>query len=124
MKQIDSTEDRRTQRSDDPLVALYYQLNERRTEANLDALVIANADGFVVAGAGGWAACEELAAYAPLLASGADLLDDACVDVRPFDIDGERVFLCARGKLRSFVHDAAIDAAIEGSRRILSRIAA
>jgi hypothetical protein len=86
---------------------------------------VASADGFVVGGVGGWAACEELAAHAPLLAAGASaLLDDGSVDVRPFDIDGEQVFLCARGKSRSRSHEAAIGAAIEGTRRILSRIAA
>jgi hypothetical protein len=59
--------ERRVRRSDDPLVALHYQLAEVRQKANLQALVLADASGVVVAGSGSWPVCEELAAYAPLL---------------------------------------------------------
>src|SRR5258708_7737843 len=61
-------EDRRRQRSDDPLVALHYQLTHARRDGRLEAVVVADDWGVVLAGAGAWAACEELAAYAPLLA--------------------------------------------------------
>ena len=61
-------EDRRQRRSVDPLIALHYHLAQARTQSSLDAIVVADASGVVVAGAGSWAACEELAAYAPLLA--------------------------------------------------------
>ena len=43
--------DRRKHRSDDPLVALHHQLSHVRTEADLDAVVIADGAGLVVAGA-------------------------------------------------------------------------
>jgi hypothetical protein len=59
--------ERRTRRSNDPLVALHYQLAEVRQKANLQALVLADTSGVVVAGSGSWPVCEELAAYAPLL---------------------------------------------------------
>src|SRR5208282_2231924 len=61
-------EDRRRKRSQDPLIALHYQLAHARQDGELEAIVLADTSGIVVAGAGSWATCEELAAYAPLLA--------------------------------------------------------
>ena len=85
----------------------------------------------VVAGAGAWATCEELAAYAPLLAQGQWTepgLDDTSrvaelrgeVDVQSVDVDGQTVLLCARGGRRAA---AAMDRAAAGVARIL-RVAA
>jgi hypothetical protein len=101
-------DDRRRKRSHDPLVALHYQLAQARQDARLEAIVVADDSGVVVAGAGAWAVCEELAAYAPLLAQGgwtepgarqpsraAELR--AQVDVMPVEVDGQIVLLCARG---------------------------
>jgi hypothetical protein len=120
--------DRRQKRSDDPLVALHYQLADARREGRLDAIVVADDSGVVVAGAGAWAACEELAAYAPLLAHGvwnepgleptsrvAELR--ANVDVLPVDIAGQLVLLCARGGWR---RATAMERAAEGIVRILT----
>jgi hypothetical protein len=121
-------EDRRRKRSDDPLVALHYQLTQVRHEGRLDAIVLADDAGVVVAGAGAWPACEELAAYAPLLAEGvwnepalsadsrvAELRMD--VDVQPVDIEGQSVLLCARGgRMRAM----AMEKAAQGVARILS----
>jgi hypothetical protein len=104
-------EDRRRKRSDDPLVALHHQLARARLEGRFDAIVVADTAGLVVAGAGAWAACEELAAYAPLLAPApgrpaAAQAEDADsrfaelraeVEVRPVDVGGQTVLLCARG---------------------------
>ena len=59
--------ERRTRRSDDPLVALHYKLAATRKDRGLDAIVVADADGLVIAGAGAWPLCEEVAAYAPML---------------------------------------------------------
>ncbi|HXN31155.1 MAG TPA: hypothetical protein VN894_04810 [Polyangiaceae bacterium] len=123
------SEDRRQNRSDDPLVALHYQLAHARREGRLDAIVVADDAGVVVAGAGGWAVCEELAAYAPLLAHGvwnepglggedshiAALRKD--VDVRPVDVGGLLVLLCARG---GWLRAAAMKNAAEGVARILT----
>jgi hypothetical protein len=124
-------EERRRRRSEDPLVALHYQLTQARQEGRLEAIVIADDAGVVVAGAGSWAVCEELAAYAPLLAQGmwtepglsgesrvAELRTE--VDVQSVEIEGQRVLLCAwGGRMRT----AALHKAAEGVVRILGRAA-
>jgi hypothetical protein len=126
-----ASEDRRRKRSDDPLVALHYQLTHVRQEGRLDAIVVADDSGFVVAGAGSWAVCEELAAYAPLLAHGiggepglrepsriAELRPE--VDVQPLNVDGQTVLLCARGgRMRT----SAMNRAAKGVARILTKAA-
>ncbi|CAN5352543.1 hypothetical protein BH09MYX1_BH09MYX1_10450 [soil metagenome] len=111
MQTIQSNE-RRRRRSADPLVALHYQLTHARSEAAFDTIVIADRAGVVVAGAGSWAACEELAAYAPLLESGsfgesermAELRER--VTMRSVDIGGDSVLLCAIAS-RAPVNEAA-----------------
>jgi hypothetical protein len=123
--------ERRKERSSDALVALYYQLSHAHREAGLDTIVVADTSGLVVAGAGTWAACEELAAYAPLLAQGDS--DGICgpersrlsqlvseVDVKPIDVDGHTLLLCVRGAQR---RGASIDRAAAGVARILSTAA-
>jgi hypothetical protein len=128
------TDERRSKRSNDPLIALHYQLAQARTEASLEAVVVADESGLVVAGAGTWAMCEELAAYAPLLAQGQwsePGLDDTSrvaelrgeVDVQPVDVDGQTVLLCSRGGLRRVAAMAAMERAAVGVARIL-RVAA
>jgi len=136
-------EDRRRKRSSDPLIALHYQLSHARNDGSLETLVLADPSGVVVAGAGSWAACEELAAYAPLLARTGDATgrsdseragDDPSssrifamrreVEVRELTIAGQNVFLCARGASGS-EGDAsfaalAMDHAAQGITRILS----
>jgi hypothetical protein len=124
-------EDRRRTRSEDPLVALHYQLAHARQEGRLEAIVVADDAGVVVAGAGSWAVCEELAAYAPLLAQGvwhepgmsrtsrvAELRTE--VDVQPVTIEGQTVLLCARG---GWMRAMAMEKAAEGVARILTRAA-
>ncbi len=126
-----TAEDRRRKRSEDPLVALHYQLAHARTEGRLEALVVADDAGVVVAGAGSWAVCEELAAYAPLLAQGiwsepgngrtsrvAQLRTE--VDVQPVDVGGQTVLLCARGGI---LRSSAMERAASGVARILQRAA-
>jgi hypothetical protein len=124
------SEDRRRKRSQDPLVALHYQLAHARHEGSLEAIVVADDSGVVVAGAGSWAVCEELAAYAPLLAQGvwnepgligpsrvAELAaPEAQVDVQSVKVDGQTVLLCARGGGR---RGAAMERAAQGVARIL-----
>jgi hypothetical protein len=131
MARMTFLEDRRRRRSEDPLGALHYQLTQARHEGRLEAIVVADDAGVVMAGAGSWAVCEELAAYAPLLAQGvwtepgstsesrvAELRTE--VDVQSVEIEGQQVLLCARGgRMRA----AAMDRAAEGIVRILSRAA-
>jgi hypothetical protein len=106
-------EERRQKRSRDPLVALHYQLAHARRRGSLDAIVVADSRGVVVAGAGSWAMCEELAAYAPLLAQAEPrLLQPARFEevhatridalrtqtsIARFEIDDQELLLCARG---------------------------
>jgi hypothetical protein len=132
------TEERRRKRSDDPLVALHYQLAHARQEGRLEAIVVADDSGVVVAGAGAWAHCEELAAYAPLLAHGvwsepgADLESRVAelrseVDVQPVAVDGQTVLLCSRGAKTgargtvtgAMTGQAALEKAALGVARIL-----
>ncbi len=124
-------EERRLQRSEDPLVALHYQLARTRRDGRLDALVVADDAGLVLAGVGGWAVCEELAAYAPLIAQGlwsepllgrgsrAALLQSE-VEVQAVDVDGQTVLLCSRG---GDARGAAMKQATHGVARILKRAA-
>jgi hypothetical protein len=116
-------EERRKKRSSDPLVALHYQLSTARTDADLDAVVLADTSGVVVAGAGSWATCEELAAYAPLLAAG-EILEVARIDAMRSEIEVQRVtghdvLLCTRGKNPNGRRSESIARAAEGVSRIL-----
>ena len=121
-------EERRRKRSDDPLIALHYQLSHARHDGDLEAIVLADPSGVVVAGAGAWAVCEELAAYAPLMAQGVEWNEPgvgpsarmaslrAEVDVQQMEVDGMEIILCARGgQLRG----AMIARAAKGVSRIL-----
>lgn len=123
-------EDRRQKRSDDPLVALHYQLAHARSRGALDAIVVADAAGVVVAGAGSWAACEELAAYAPLLASARPAGDanGSRVDVLRRDTavtrvewggDDVELLVCARGGAAGRGRDVTLAEAMSGVARIL-----
>jgi len=138
---ISQISERRRRRSADPLVALHYQLSETRSRGEVDAIVVADASGVVVAGAGSWPVCEELAAYAPLLAEGAwaSMTGDVSsrvetlrkdVEVRALSVAGQEVLLCARRQRRG--EGRAIGAAVErdldqaaaGISRILQSAAA
>lgn len=119
--------ERRRRRSDDPVTALHYQLSTTRAEANLDAVVLVDPTGCLVAGAGAWPACEELAAYAPLLANPEAIQSAAVgsriaaltaeVEVQSLTVDGGEVLLCGRGGTAE--RGASIARAAEGCLRIL-----
>jgi hypothetical protein len=125
--------ERRRRRSSDPLVALHYALSHARHEGELDAIVLADTSGLVVAGAGSWAVCEELAAYAPLLAHAEPVGIEASqrldslrqeVEVRALEVAGQQVLLCARGPAcRSGVLDPSVTRAAQGIDRILRGVA-
>lgn len=116
-------EDRRRRRSLDPLVALHYQLSSARKEGAIDTIVVADGEGVVVAGAGSWASCEELAAFAPLIARGEAMLGHERVTVRSVDVGGDHVLLCTRAAQATEelgeVRQAAIERAAVGVSRIL-----
>ncbi len=116
--------DRRLRRSDDPLVALHYQLSETRRRGGIAAIVVADTSGLVVAGAGSWPLCEELAAFAPLLqegtvdalpSRGGDLAE--AVAVRTVQAGGQDVLLCYRG---GQIPPELLGAAANGIARILA----
>lgn len=100
--------ERRRRRSDDPITALHYQLAFTRAEASFEAIVLVDESGCLVAGAGAWATCEELAAFAPLLAHETEVRSSAVgsrvavlsseVTVKSFVVGGAEVLLCGRGK--------------------------
>jgi hypothetical protein len=127
-----SDHDRRLRRSSDPLVALHYQLSSARARGDLDAIVVADPSGVVVAGAGSWPVCEELAAYAPLLADGdwgsmssqvssrVETLRGE-VDVRSVAIGDHEVLLCVRQKRRNGeIAATQLEEAARGVSRILT----
>jgi hypothetical protein len=115
-------EERRKQRSADPLVALHYQLAQSKSRSAAEAIVLADTAGVVVAGAGSWVICEELAAYAPLFGQPGGLparvasLRAEC-EVREMTAGGQAMLLCAMG--RSSARTRAADLAAEGVVRIL-----
>ena len=129
---MDRPDDRRSRRSEDPITALHYQLAHARHDAALEAMVLVDASGALVAGAGAWPVCEELAAFAPLLARQGDVGSDhlrAATDVlresvalRSMSVDGYEVFLAAKGAQGAAV-DASMVRAAAGCLRIL-RVAA
>jgi hypothetical protein len=126
-KPMPETHERRTHRSDDPIVALHYQLSAVRTEAAFDAVVLVDGTGCLVAGAGAWPVCEELAEYAPFLAhrtsaQSAEVLSQTGeisrdTHVRAMDIEGCEVLLCAKGGGSEV--SPWIVRAVAGCRRIL-----
>lgn len=119
--------ERRRHRSSDTITALHYQLAAIRREAALEAVVLVDDTGCLVAGAGAWPVCEELAAYAPLLAEDPRTLRtivsariaaiSAQAERLAFDVDGQEVLLCGRGGTDK--RSGALNRAAEGVRRIL-----
>lgn len=90
-------------------------------------MVLVDETGALVAGAGAWPVCEELAAYAPLLARRESLHGETQatieayrseVTLRSLSVDGYEVFLAARGAPGRAV-DASMVRAAAGCRRIL-----
>jgi hypothetical protein len=127
LSRVMSFQERRRKRSQDPLVALHYQLATARKDAAVETLVLADPSGVMVAGAGAWAACEELAAYAPLLAETAADREPSRfaslrteVELRMLSIDGQEVLLCARSPRRDPRLGATLDRAAQGVARILA----
>src|SRR4051812_33674782 len=119
--------ERRRRRSEDPVTALHYQLSLTRWEAGLDAVGLVDDRGCLVAGAGACPACEELAAYAPLLANPRAVAHanvgspvsrlSGDVEVHTIAVSGGEAVLCGLGG--SAERAASMARAIAGCRRIL-----
>jgi hypothetical protein len=125
--------DRRRERSSDPHAALSLQLSYVRSEARLDALVLATHDGLAIAHAGDLALCSELAALAPLLSSDHSNLDASAsaadiqqglLFVRAVNFEGTALYLASCGDNASDSAPAEVDRwlieATEGVTRILA----
>lgn len=114
--------ERRAQRSQDPYLALCFQLEHSRTHGALDAMVVAMDNGLLVAGAGEESLCEALGAVAPLV-DGLRFegvmpraLDGQNIDVRTMRLEGEMLYVASAG-LRPA--DVWLQRSINGVRRIL-----
>ena len=132
-------DERRRKRSDDPLVALHYQLAHARTEGRFDAVVVADGSGVVVAGAGRMGhlrRARRVRALCSPRASGPSRASTTRrgspsfareVDVQPVDVDGQTVLLCSRGGGRrtgAMDRAAAWRRADPARRRVVRRLAA
>lgn len=118
--------DRRGPGRDDTLAALGEMLDSIRRDSDFRAIAIADGSGVLVAGAGAFAACEELAAWAPLALTQVandtvpTRLDLALrkMQVRRLTIDGIEVLLCGDGGEGDALRRAAAGCArILGGRR-------
>jgi len=121
----DPTLERRRHRSDDALSALTRLLEAARARAGLDALAVADTAGLLVAGAGASQTCEELAAWAPVVArapandavAGMGAPFDGRTSLRRLFVGGSEIVVACLGKNRS---TAELDAVSAGCQRILS----
>lgn len=126
MSERKAIQERRKQRSTDPLVALHYQLAQSRSQSAVEAIVLADTSGVVVAGAGSWVICEELAAYAPLFSQRDEDLPArvaslrAECEVREMTAGGQPMLLCAMGKTAA--RSRATEHASSGVARILEAV--
>jgi hypothetical protein len=117
--------ERRHRRSEQPTMALRYQLEHTREQARLEAVVLADESGLVVGEAGDPAVCTELAAIAPWMLRTAarfpmpPLLRGADVCVRSVHVHGVPLHLAAIGG--SIARDAVIASSLRGVERILTR---
>jgi hypothetical protein len=122
----DPTLERRLHRSDDALSALTRLLEAARARAGLDALAVADTAGLLVAGAGAAQTCEELAAWAPVMARAA--ANDATpaasapfgggTSTRRVFVAGSEIVVACLGQARSAAEE--LDVVSAGCQRILS----
>jgi hypothetical protein len=118
------SQERRRHRSDDTLSALTRLLEAARNRAGLDALAIADTAGLLVAGAGASQTCEELAAWAPVVAQTA--ANDADLgapfagrtSLRRLFVGGTEIVVACLGQAPSAARE--LDAVSAGCQRILS----
>lgn len=115
--------ERRIRRSADPAEALRYQIDHVRSEARLDALVLADEQGMEVASSGEHDLCTELAAIAPLYTMAtrmpsSTLLGEVDIAVRAVRAHGQWLFLASVGG--TVARDALLANSARGVQRILA----
>lgn len=115
--------ERRVERSGSLDNALELLLRTQRARGEMDLMVLATADGVIVASDGPSEVCEELAAYAPLLARGLALTIDSKrlrgVSVHAFMVGRQEMVLATRGGVDDRLTSALALASIQGATRIL-----
>jgi hypothetical protein len=119
--------ERRRRRSDDPQVALAYQLETCHQQGGLEAMVLADEDGFCIAASGDPDTCAEIAARLGMMGHKTEQFNGVLlgpdrrwdIDMRRFDIDGADLFMCAVGGPARAATDC-VGRSIDGAVRILS----
>ena len=115
--------DRRQERSAHPGSALEILMRSHRQRGELDIALLATPDGLLVASDGPRIVCEELAAYAPLLARGLGLRIDPRrirgVTVHAFMVGRQELILLSRGSTEDPLRSALALSSIRGATRIL-----
>lgn len=119
------TTERRRHRSEDALEALTRLLEATRRQNDLEALAVTDTTGLLLAGAGASQVCDELAAWAPVMAQKAanDSIPN-CLDafegrtrLRRLRVDGFEIVVACLAQGRA---DAPLDAVSAGCQRILA----
>jgi hypothetical protein len=124
-------DNRRTRRSDDPTLALTYQLAACCVDGGIEAMVVADGDGVPLASAGDDFACDYVAArmvrvgprirdfHGTLLGAGGPW----DVQMRKLDLGGAgEVVVCAIGGTAA-ARQRQIQRSLDGAARILARAA-
>jgi len=117
--------ERRLRRSEQPVVALRYQLEHTRERGRLEAVVLASEEGLPVAAAGDPGICAELAAVAPWLSRAIfsmpelPLLRGAALACRSLRVHGQRLYLVTAGG--TVARDALLASSVSGLERILAQ---
>lgn len=120
--------DRRRARSSDPLIALTRMLDAARSTACLEALAVSDMSGLLVAGSGASQDCDELAAWAPLVAANdtaparGEVRTSARAEVWRIRVDGVDLLLSALGSAEG--RAATLHRAAAGCERILRETSA
>jgi hypothetical protein len=121
----EATIERRRHRTEDTLLALSRLLEAARQRNGLDALAVTDSTGLLLAGAGASRLCDELAAWAPVVARGAanDTVP-TCLDVfegrtrlQRLRVDGVEIVVASLGKAPA---EDSLEAVSAGCRRILT----
>jgi hypothetical protein len=130
----DPRDDRRRNRTESALEALTRLVEAARRRAGLDAVTVSDPSGLLLAGAGAHRLCEELAAWAPVVARGADndviptSLDsfEKRTRQRRLAVDGFEIVvtLCGKSAPESAAESAELEAVTAGCERILGRCSA
>lgn len=116
--------ERRRRRSEDRQLALRYQLESAQNRGGLEAVALADADGLILASAGEAGVCEELGAFAPLVAKSAlgmrlpPMLRGGDVAVRSIPAYGQNLYLACVGG--GVARDAVMGHSVSGVARILT----